>query len=75
MTSPPLSIARAEVPPSPADAELEGLLTADAVARILSVRPKRVYELGIPRVKVSERCYRWRRDDVLAWIAARRSAA
>jgi hypothetical protein len=39
---------------------MEPLLTAAEVGRILSVRPKRVYELGIPAVKISDRALRWR---------------
>ena len=54
---------------------LEPLLTATEVGRILGVRPKRVYELGIPAVRLSERSLRWRQDDLEAWINARRGAA
>jgi predicted DNA-binding transcriptional regulator AlpA len=50
---------------------LEPLLTATEVARILSVRPKRVYELGIPAVKLSERSLRWRPSQVAAWLQQR----
>ena len=58
----------------PCDAEegaIEPLLTAAEVARVLGVRPKRVYELGIPAVKLSARSLRWRPRQVAAWIAAR----
>ena len=55
-------------------AEPERLLTAADVARILSVRSKRVYELGIPYVRISERAKRWRRSDIDTWINSRRSA-
>lgn len=48
------------------------LLTATQVGHILNVRPKRVYELGIPCVRISERSLRWRRDDLEAWISQRR---
>jgi hypothetical protein len=54
---------------------IEPLLTAAAVGRILGVRPKRVYELGIPAVRISERSLRWRQDDLKAWINARRGDA
>lgn len=51
------------------------LLTAVEVAAILGVRAKRVYELGIPAVRISPRTLRWQRSDLLAWIAKRRTAA
>jgi predicted DNA-binding transcriptional regulator AlpA len=53
----------------------EPLLTAAEVGRILGVRPKRVYELGIPSVRISERSLRWSRADLAAWIAQRRGVA
>ena len=56
------------LPESPPALTLEPLLTAAEVARILSVRPKRVYELGIPAVRLSEKCLRWRGSDVQAWL-------
>jgi predicted DNA-binding transcriptional regulator AlpA len=52
-------------------APLEPLLTAVEVARILGVRPKRVYELGIPAVRISEKSLRWRRSAVQWWLDAR----
>ena len=61
-------------PPGP-PADLERLLTAEDVAAILAVRPKRVYELGIPSVRLAVRTLRWRRIDVEAWLAARTSVA
>jgi predicted DNA-binding transcriptional regulator AlpA len=51
---------------------IEPLLTAAEVGRILGVRPKRVYELGIPAVRISERSLRWSRADLESWIAERR---
>lgn len=51
------------------------LLTAEQVAAILGVRPKRVYELPLPQVRVSERTLRWCRSDVMAWIAERKRVA
>jgi hypothetical protein len=39
---------------------IEPLLTAADVPRILGVRPKRVYELGIPAVRISEKALRCR---------------
>lgn len=50
---------------------VEELLTVLQVARRLNVRPKRVYELGIPAVRISERSVRWRPAAVAQWIAER----
>ena len=50
------------------------LFDAKTVAARLGVRVKRVYELDIPRVQVSERTVRWLEDDVNDWIAKRREA-
>lgn len=49
----------------------EPLLTADQVGEILQVPPKSVYELPIPRVRVSSNRVRWRPEDVRAWIEDR----
>ena len=49
----------------------EPLLTVKEVARILSVPVKRVYELGIPAVRLSTRSLRWRMSDVQRWIEGR----
>ncbi len=54
---------------------LEPLLTAAEVARILGVRPKRVYELPIPQIRISEHAIRWSRADLVAWLAQRREAS
>jgi predicted DNA-binding transcriptional regulator AlpA len=50
---------------------LEPLLTAAEVARILGVRVKRVYELGVPAVRLSEKCLRWRPSAVQTWLESR----
>ncbi len=50
----------------------ERLLRAVDVAAILSVSPKRVYELGIPAVRLSSRCLRWRCTEVERWLERRR---
>ena len=50
---------------------LRPLLTAKEVAAILGVRVKRVYELGIPAVRISARQLRWRPSAVQQWIASR----
>jgi predicted DNA-binding transcriptional regulator AlpA len=56
-------------------AEPEPLLTAREAARILGVSPKRLYELGIPSVRISERSLRWRPSTVAAWIAQREGSS
>jgi predicted DNA-binding transcriptional regulator AlpA len=59
-------------PDAPAHpANLERLLTAAEVAQVLGVRPKRVYELGIPAVRLSEKTVRWRHSAVQTWLDAR----
>jgi predicted DNA-binding transcriptional regulator AlpA len=50
----------------------EQLLTAREVAAFIGVNGKRVYELGIPAIRISERSLRWKRRDVLKWIEERR---
>jgi predicted DNA-binding transcriptional regulator AlpA len=60
---------------APATDSLEPLLTAVQVGRILGVRPKRVYELGIPAVRISERSLRWSRADLERWIEERKGVA
>jgi hypothetical protein len=50
------------------------LLKAEQVARRLNVRPKTVYGLGIPCVRLSLRTKRWRHGDVDAWIESRKAA-
>lgn len=49
----------------------EPLLTVKEVARLLSVPVKRVYELGIPAVRLSTRSLRWRLSDIQQWIERR----
>ena len=51
------------------------MLTAPEVADILKVRPKRVYELCIPAVRLSDRTLRWRLSSVRKWIEEREKAA
>ncbi len=51
--------------------QTEKLKTAREVARELDVRVKRVYALGIPAVRVSPRCLRYRPSDVSAWVKQR----
>jgi len=64
------------VPSSAGDGDvLDELLDAREVAALLKVRLKRVYELGIPTVRVGPRTLRWRRRDLEAWLSHRREAA
>jgi predicted DNA-binding transcriptional regulator AlpA len=64
-----LHLVAAEESPLP-----ERLLTAREVAAIVGVSPKRLYELGIPAVRISDRALRWRPSTVAAWIAQREAA-
>jgi len=50
----------------------EQLLSAREVAALIGVNAKRVYELGIPAIRISQRSLRWRLRDVLTWIEERR---
>jgi predicted DNA-binding transcriptional regulator AlpA len=50
----------------------EQLLSARDVAALMGVSVKRVYELGIPAIRISQRSLRWRLRDVLGWIEDRR---
>lgn len=63
-----LKLETSDAPESPPS--IEPLLTAVEVGHILSVRPKRVYELGIPAVRISAKSLRWRRSVVAAWLDA-----
>lgn len=51
----------------------ERLLTAKDVATFLGVAAKKVYELPIPRVELTERRLRWLESDVRAYVHKRRS--
>ncbi len=66
MTSVERPLAIIPAAPSP-----EPLLTVKEVATILNVPFKRVYELGIPAVRLSTRSLRWRKSDVQQWIERR----
>lgn len=57
-----------------AEGTAERLLTAEDVGRILAVRTKRVYELGIPAVRISRRSLRWRLSDPHRWLEQGRSS-
>ncbi len=56
-------------------ADVEHLLTAREVSEILNVRPKRVYELSIPSVRISDRQVRWRLGTLQRWIEEREAIA
>ena len=49
-------------------AGVEHLFTATQVAQILGVRVKRVYELGIPEIRLSDRSVRYRPSALQHWI-------
>ncbi len=49
--------------------QLEPLLNASQVGELLNVNRRRVYELPIPQVRISIRCFRWRRSDIAAHVA------
>jgi len=55
------------------DAEIEPLMTAAEVGRLLHIPRKRAYEVvGHLAVQIAPRTLRWRRGDILALIEARR---
>lgn len=51
------------------------LLKRDHVAKILRVHPNHVYDLSIPKVRISKGRVRWAAGDVEAFIAERRGVA
>ena len=51
--------------------DIEPLLTAEEVGRILRVPVKSVYELSLPRVRLGTRRIRWRPRDVHEFINRR----
>ena len=58
---------------SPGGAEIEPLMTAAEVGRLLQIPRKRAYEVvGHLAVQIAPRTLRWRRGDILALIDARR---
>lgn len=50
------------------------LLTAKEVGTYLRIPAKKVYELGIPRVVLSDRRVRWLVSDILAYVQRSRVA-
>ena len=51
--------------------DIEPLLTAKEVAKILRVGLGRVYEMPIPRLRLGPQRIRWRAADVREYIATR----
>lgn len=49
------------------------LLTAGQVAEFLEIPRKRVYELGIPLIRISTRTLRWMLSDLIEWRDKRRT--
>lgn len=72
-----LALAAHVADPSPAaPVELPApLLTAREVGRLLGTPHKRVYELPIARVRISAHAFRWKLEDVVAFIESRREVA
>jgi hypothetical protein len=48
------------------------LLRAQDVALLLNIDRRRIYELPIPRYRLSERSTRWLFEDVLRYVTTRR---
>lgn len=55
----------------PAASEMDPLLTVTDIASILRLKPKQVYGLKIPCIRVSRRAMRFRQSAFDAWLAAR----
>ena len=51
--------------------DMEPLLTAEEVGRILRMPAKSVYDLPLPRIRLGTRRIRWRPCDVRAFIDRR----
>lgn len=51
--------------------DAEPLMTAEEVGEVLQVPTKSVYDLPIPRVRVSSNRVRWRPRDVRAFVERR----
>jgi predicted DNA-binding transcriptional regulator AlpA len=70
LNTPPLQLMRSRPP----DQQLEEvkLLTAQQVAACLHISSKKVYDLPIPKIYLSERRVRWLERDVVAYIQDRR---
>lgn len=54
--------------------DVQRLMDAREVGSMLRKPVKGVYDLPIPRIRLSQRCIRWRRADVLAFIEMRKES-
>jgi predicted DNA-binding transcriptional regulator AlpA len=52
------------------DSKADDLLTAEQVAALLKIRPKEVYTLPIPAVRLSARRLRWTRSSLDQFISS-----
>jgi predicted DNA-binding transcriptional regulator AlpA len=52
------------------DSRIDDLLTAEQVAFILKIRPKEVYTLPLPAVRLSARRLRWTRSSLDQFISS-----
>lgn len=57
----------------PSSESVGRLLTVNDVALYLRIAPKKVYELSIPTVRISERRVRYLESDMLAYVQRNRS--
>ena len=57
--------------PGGANNAVDPLLTVSDIAQILKLKPKQVYGLKIPCIRVSRRAMRFRRSEFEAWLAKR----
>jgi predicted DNA-binding transcriptional regulator AlpA len=52
------------------DSKADDLLTAEQVAAVLKIRPKEVYAMPLPAVRLSARRLRWTRSSLDQFIAS-----
>jgi predicted DNA-binding transcriptional regulator AlpA len=52
------------------DSKTDDLLTAEQVAAVLKIRPKEVYTLPVPAVRLSARRLRWTRSSLDQFISS-----
>ena len=53
------------------DSKADDLLTAEQVAAVLKIRPKEVYTLALPAVRLSARRLRWTRSSLDQFISSK----
>jgi len=51
------------------DSKADDLLTAEQVAAVLKIRPKEVYTLPLPAVRLSARRLRWTRTTIKQFVS------